>query len=90
MKRSEGEVLRARVRVRDLRAMLDSVEYDLVDPNPLGPGTAQTLVHAAADLAMVLARLDAYRRAEAGLEIEEEQVCSQVEGAMSAPQKEEP
>jgi hypothetical protein len=58
-----GEAQRARVRLRDLRGLLDAVEKDLDYPEPPGPMNAQAAVHAAADLAMVVARLDAYRRA---------------------------
>lgn len=73
MKASEGEEIRAREKLRTLRTILNSVEYDLEHPEPPGPATGQAVAHAANDLAMTLARLDAYRRAEAGVvEVQEQ------------------
>lgn len=65
MKRSYGEVVRAAHHLKSLRAMLESIELVIQDEAPPGSDTQQALVMEAYNLAQCIARLDAYRRAEA-------------------------
>lgn len=66
MKRSDGELVRAKQHLRSLRALLESIELVLNDPDPPGY-VGQGLVMEAYNLAQCISRLDAYRRAEADL-----------------------
>lgn len=65
MKRSEGERTRARVVLDRLRACLRGVELALDDANtPVGNEAGQAVTQTATELAVLLAKLDAYQRAE--------------------------
>lgn len=58
----DGEEQRVRVRIRDLRSLVDGLALLLDDPAPPGPGAGQAVAHAASDLAAWVARLDVLRR----------------------------
>lgn len=65
MRRSEGEVVRVRQLLVQLRTMTQSAELDLSDDRcPPGHQSAQAILECAGSIAFALARLDAYRRAE--------------------------
>lgn len=65
MKRSEGERTRARVVLDRLRACIKGVELALDDANtPVGNEAGQAVTQTATELAVLLAKLDAYQRAE--------------------------
>ena len=65
MKRSDGERVRAEHVIKRLRGCLDGVEIALRDMNtPVGHEAGQAVTGAAVELAVLLAKLDAYQRAE--------------------------
>lgn len=66
MTRSEAERVRVGHHISRLRATLMGLEVALRDRagGPPGADVAQALVHTASDLAMCLARIEAYERAE--------------------------
>lgn len=64
--RSDGERIRARHTIARLRGCLDGVELALADARtPVGHEAGQALTQTAIELAVLLARIDAYQRAEA-------------------------
>ena len=66
MMRADSERIRARAKVRTLRAMLDAVALVIDDEKwPPGHEAAQAITSAAVDIAVMLAKIDAYMRAEA-------------------------
>lgn len=65
MTRAEGERTRAEHVIQRLRAVLDGVEIGLRDTTtPIGNEGGQAVAHTAMELTVVLAKLDAYQRAE--------------------------
>ena len=67
LSRADGERIRARHALARLRACLEATEIALRDDrSPVGYGAAQAVTETAVELAMTLARLDAYARAERG------------------------
>lgn len=63
--RADGERTRARDQITRLRTMLDSVMLDVEARGyPPGVNAAQAVTEAAISLAMTMAKLDAYLRAE--------------------------
>lgn len=65
MKRSEGERVRARAVLDRLRACIKGVELALDDESaPVGNEAGQAVTQTAIELAVLLAKLDAYQRAE--------------------------
>lgn len=62
--RSDGERVRAREQIARMETMLESISHVLHDQWPPGIDQAQAIVDAAALLAMTIAKLDAYLRAE--------------------------
>ena len=65
MKRSDGERIRAREVLDRLRACIQGVELALDDENtPIGNEAGQAVTNTAIQLAMLLAKLDAYQRSE--------------------------
>jgi hypothetical protein len=61
--RVNGEHLRARQSANRLKTILHSTGFAIEDAFPPGIDAAQAVAHAAIDLAMSIAKLDAYRRA---------------------------
>jgi len=59
-----GERVRISHAIERLHSLLDGLEIALRQRTPPDPGEAQAVVHAAVDLGMSLAKLDAYTRAE--------------------------
>lgn len=65
MKRSDGERVRAEHVIKRLRGCLDGVEIALRDDMaPVGLEAGQAVSQTAVELAILLAKLDAYQRAE--------------------------
>jgi hypothetical protein len=65
MKRSEGERIRARAVLDRLRACIRGIELALDDEGtPVGNEAGQAVTQTAIELAVMLAKLDAYQRAE--------------------------
>lgn len=65
MKRSEGERVRAAHIIERLRATIHGIEVALQDHRtPVGAECGQAITGTACDLAVTLAKLDAYQRAE--------------------------
>lgn len=64
--RLEGERTRVAASIGRLRDFLEAIERDvkLSKRTPIGIYTAQGMVQTATDLAMQLAKMDAYQRAE--------------------------
>lgn len=66
MSRAEEERVRARSKLRTLRAILDSISIAIEDPAcPPGHDGGQAVTSAAVDLAVTLGKLDAYMRTDA-------------------------
>ena len=66
MKRSEGERFRADHAITRLRNCIEGIEIALRDHDtPIGYDAGNALTQTALELAVILARLDAYARAEA-------------------------
>ena len=64
MTRSEGERVRAQHILKRLRGCLDGVEIALQDPCPVGYEAGGAVTQTAVELAIALAKLDAYQRSE--------------------------
>lgn len=65
MKRSEGERLRAAHAIKRLRGCIEGIEIALRDHGePIGYDAGNAITQTALELAVILARLDAYTRAE--------------------------
>jgi len=63
--RPDAERIRAREQVKRLIATLHAIEVDIETRNcPPGINAAQAVIEAASSLAMTMAKLDAYLRAE--------------------------
>lgn len=63
--RSDAERIRARDHVKRLLATLHAIEVDIeTKGHPPGINAAQAVIEAATSLAMTMAKLDAYVRAE--------------------------
>jgi hypothetical protein len=64
-KRSEGERIRARHVIERLRACLQGIDLALDDEStPVGNEAGQAITQTATELAVLLAKLDAYQRTE--------------------------
>jgi len=63
--RSDGERERAKHIVSRLRGCLEAIEIGLKDPLPIGNEAGEAVTKTAIELAVVLAKLDAYSRMEA-------------------------
>lgn len=82
MKRSVGERIRLKHSIARLRTTIDSVEKSLTLPGCVGLEASGALLSVTAEVAMQIAKLDAYELVEEGILNAESAVAARVQQAM--------
>jgi hypothetical protein len=82
MKRSEGERVRLEHSLTRLSAHISSIKIGLKAGGPIGPDIAGGLVQTALEVAMQIAKFDAYELIERDIEAVEGEIARKVQQAM--------